>query len=346
MKTPKICCFLTAIALAQSSLFGVSTDPVGFVSISVPAASDAVLAVPLNRAAEFKGVIQSISGNVITVAGTPAWTANAFAPGVTANKTYAIQIAGGAKEGLVGKITSNDINTITVTLDSGDSLADIGTVDAPLDPDGVGPLVAQADQIDIMPYWTPGSLLGTALPAATEFLGFENSGTGVNKAASEVFGATGSGWENGETGDDATHSPIKFGKSFVLRNNSASTLNISMVGSVPMTAAVIRLSTLGSNIDQDLRIGFMSPVPESIINLSIPAQSGDIIFGFDNAAVGKNKSASTVYAFDGTNWVNDETGEPLTIDDKLQPGFGYMFRKFRTPTPQTVVWRKLPSYLQ
>ena len=327
MKTPKICCLLTAIALAQSSLFGVSTDPVGFVSVSVPANSDAVLAVPLNRAAEFKGVIQSISGNVITVSGTPAWTANAFAPGVTTNKTYAVQIAGGAKEGLIGRITANGVDTITVTLDSGDDLTNIGTVAIPLDPDGAGPLTAQADQIDIKPYWTPGSLLGTNLPAATEFLGFEN-------------------WENGETGDDATHSPIKFGKSFILRNNSASPISLSMVGSVPMTAAVIRLSTLGNNTDQDQRIGFMSPIPESIINLNIPAQAGDIIFGFDNSATGKNKSASIVYAFDGTNWVNDETGDPLGINDKLQPGFGYMFRKFRTATPQTVVWRKLPSYLQ
>jgi len=346
MKTPKICCLLTAIALAQSSLFGVSTDPVGFVSISVPANSDAILAVPLNRAAEFKGVIQSISGNVITVTGTPAWTANAFAPGVTANKTYAVQIAGGAKEGLIGRITGNGVDTITVSLDSGDDLTNIGTVAIPLDPDGAGPLTAQADQIDIKPYWTPGSLLGTNLPAATEFLGFENSGTGVNKAASEIYGATGSSWENGETGDDATHSPIRFGKSFILRNNSASPISLSMVGSVPMTAAVIRLSTLGNNTDQDQRIGFMSPVPESIINLNIPAQAGDIIFGFDNSASGKNKSASIVYAFDGTNWVNDETGDPLSINDKLQPGFGYMFRKFRTATPQTVVWRKLPSYLQ
>ena len=47
---------LIGAASAQSTA---TTDPVGFVSVTVPAQSDAVLAVPLNRAAAFKGKIKN-----------------------------------------------------------------------------------------------------------------------------------------------------------------------------------------------------------------------------------------------------------------------------------------------
>lgn len=352
MKTPKICCLLTAIALAQSSLFGVSTDPVGFVSVSVPANSDAVLAVPLNRAAEFKGVIQSISGNVITVAGTPAWTANAFAPGVTANKTYAVQIAGGAKEGMIGRVTANGTNTITVALDSGDDLTNIGTVAAPLDPDGAGPLTAQADQIDIMPYWTPGSLLPTTLGVGVQFFGFTGTPAGTNLAAVQIYSHTGSGvWENGDDFSDASDIPLPFASAFILRNSTSNVQNISFVGTVPMTTHRVRFGTLASNKAQDIRFGYTSPVPTTLAQAGLtgtgsPAASGDQILIFNNSQTGFNKAAAQILEFDGTDWTDGETFEVVTNTFQFTPGFGYLYRKFGTPAPVSVVWQDVQTYLQ
>jgi len=344
MKSPKLLTFLSALALA-STASAVSTDPVGFVSVTVPANSDAVLAVPLNRAAEFKGVIQSISGNTITVAGTPAWTANAFAPGVTANKTYAVQIASGAKEGMIGRITANGVNTLTITLDSGDDLASIGTVAAPLDPDGAGPLAAQADQVDIMPFWTPSSLI-TSPPLATAILGFSNSGAGIDRGPGEVYAYDGSNWQDDVNGGVSNHVVLPFGSSFVLRNNSASTYSLSMVGSVPMTKFRVRISTLASNTPQDVQIGYMSPIPEPLTSLNFPAVTGDSILGFDNSEAGIDKAPISIYAFDGTKWVDDVNGGDVPTTVMLQPGIGYVFRKNQTPSPQSVVWTHLPSYLQ
>ncbi len=352
MKTSRLFSTIFAASLLAGTSFAQTTatsDPVGFVNVTVPANSDAVLAVPMNRTAAFKGVIQSINQTTspvtITVAGTsPAWGANQFVfngpldAGTDQLNTYAVQLASGAKEGMIGKVTANGGNTVTIQLDAADDFTGITTEVA----NGTG----NGDHIDIMPFWTPGSLLGTTLPAATEFLGFEGVGAGVNKAATKVYGATGSSWEDGDTSDDVTHSPLQFGYAFVLRNNGGTLLSLSFVGSVPMSASRIRISTLGSSIDQDQRFGFMSPIPEPIISLGIPAVAGDIIFGFNNAATGKNKAASITYAYDGTQWVNDETGDPLTAADTLQPGFGYLFRKFRTISPTSVVWQRAPSYLQ
>lgn len=323
-------CSVALAAALNAQTATVTTDPVGFVSVTVPANSDAVLAVPLNRASEFKGTIASVSGNIITVSGSPAWTANQFVSnGTTQLKTYALQLASGTQEGLTAKITANAANTVTVQFDAGDSFAG----------------VVAGDQVDILPYWTPGSLFSSSIPVGTEFLGFTNSIAGVNKSSNLLFGYTGAGWEDEITSDDVTNMPLTFASGFILRNNSGTALSVTTVGSVPMNSHRIRLATVNANSDQDLYVGYLSPVPEAISGLGIPALAGDAIFGFDNSASGKNKAASVIYAYDGAQWVNDITGDPLTAADKLQPGFGYIYRKFRTGTASSVVWQKVQSYL-
>jgi uncharacterized protein (TIGR02597 family) len=69
-----------------------ATAPVGFVSTPVLANSDTLMTIPFARPAVFAGGIGSISGNTITVASSPAWTANQFvyAQGVQSNTYYAI----------------------------------------------------------------------------------------------------------------------------------------------------------------------------------------------------------------------------------------------------------------
>lgn len=351
MKTPKLLCTIAAIALAQGSLFAVNTDPVGFVSVTVPANSDATIAVPLNRTSEFKGLTSAfsgVSGSVtITVAGTPGWTAGQFAPLATANKTYALQLASGTKEGLTLPITNNGTNTVTVTVSASDDLTGV---------------LASGEQIDIMPYWTPSTLFSSAPPFGTSIQGFAAAGTGVNFGASEIYAHAGSNtWEDDVNGGDATNSPLSFGASYVVRNGSASPLTISMVGAVPMSSQRIRLSTLANNTAQDIAIGYMAPVSEALSSignpsvlpanqtanaLGFPAQFGDSIMGFDNSATGINKGAAVIYTWNGSAFEDDINGGEISYTVKLQPGFGYIYRKAATATPQTVVWKHLQSYLQ
>ena len=307
----------------------VYTAPVGFVSVTVPAASDAILAVPLNRASEFQGVIASIAANEITITGTPGWTANQFAPLVTSGKTYAIQIASGASEGLTAKITANTATSVTVQLDTGDSLTG----------------VTNGDSLDIVPYWTPSSLFSTALPSGSRMLLYSGTVPGTNIAPSTTLQYNGTNWLNIQTLVNSNNSALKFGDAFVLRNSAATPTTVSMVGTVPMSSHRLLIRTLAANTAQDIRIGYMSPVPETLGQVGLGFASGDRLLAFNNAATGINKSPSTTLQFNGTNWLNIQTLQIVTNTYTLQPGNGYVYRRAATANPVTTAWNDLQSYL-
>jgi uncharacterized protein (TIGR02597 family) len=335
--------------IGQAQVTPVYTAPVGFVSVAVPANSDAILAVPMNRASEFQGIISSISGNTITVAGTPGWALGQFVPLFTANKTYALQIASGAKEGMTLKVTNNGTNTLTVEVPAGEDLTGIVTG-------------ANGDQVDLMPYWTPASLFQSAPPAGVEIQGFSGAGVGINLGASEIYAhAGGNAWEDGVNGGESSHVTLPFGSGFIFRNNNPSSYTVSVVGAVPMSKSRIRLSTLASDTAQDVAFGYLSPVPEALSSignpsvalgsqsanaLGFPVNPGDEIQGFDNSAPGINKGASEIYIWSGSAWEDGINGGEIDFNVKLKPAFGYIFRKAATAQVQTVVWTKLQSYLQ
>lgn len=335
MKSLKYIATFTAMAL--NSALAATTDPVGFVSVSVPANSDAILAVPLYRAAEFKGVINSISGNVITVAGSPGWTANQFVQSLPSQtKTYAIQIASGVHEGLIAKVTANSTSTLTVEIPVGEDLS--GVV--------VG---SSGDSIDVIPYWTPSTLIA-APTDGTElyyYLGSNNlpsAGTFKSPSKLFVFDTASGGWIDQQTETDVNATPLAFGTAFLVRNNSASSLPLSFVGSVPMSKHRTVLRTLGTGGEQDIRIGYTSPVPELLSDVGFPAAEGDQLFVFNNSAAGKFKAPSSILVHDGTQWLNSLTELPVPTF-QLQPGNGYIFRKGATSGAQAVVWSDLQSYL-
>jgi len=347
MKSSKLLTILSALAFSSAAT-AATTDAVGFVTVTVPANSDAVLAVPLNRAAEFKGVIQSIAGNVITVEGTPAWTANQYVqslPGQT--KTYAVQIASGAKEGLIGRVTANGVDTLTITLDASENLSGIGTVAVPVDPDGAGPLTAQADQVDIMPYWTPATLIPSSVPDGTELYVFDNTTAGQNGSPTLLLQYfAGFGWYETVGFTDQSHRPMLFANGFILRNNSTTTpATLSFVGSVPMNKHRIPLKTLANGVNQDQTIGYMSPVPEPLSGLNFGAADNDELFLFDSSTTGKNKSPSTLLVYFGGRWYNSISFQDVTDSTTLQPGNGMIFRKKTAGAPQVTVWQDLQSYL-
>lgn len=339
MNAPNFLKLITATAMVSGSLFAqtpaASTDPVGFVSTTVPAQSDAVLAVPLFRAAEFKGVIQSISGNVLTVSGTPNWTADQFVqalPGQT--KTYAVLIASGTKEGMIGRVTANGTSTLTITLDASDDLTGIKT--EATDP-------GLADQIDVMPYWTPNSLLGSAISTGARMLLFPSNQAGVNLASQTTIVKGPSSWLIGATNSDDF--ALEFGQSFVLRNQTATVQTISMVGSVPMSSHRVKINKLSAvGTAQDIRIGYASPVPETIGSLGLGFSAGDRLLVFDNSTTGFNKSASVTLVFNGTGWLQGSTD--VSSSFLLQPGQGYIFRRSPSVGAGTITWTDTQSYLQ
>lgn len=335
---------LALLALSSQSFAQTTaaSDPVGFVSVVVPANSDALLAVPLNRAAVFKGVIQQISGSTITVAGTsPGWTVNQFVQSLpTQTNTFALQVASGTKEGLTAKITANAANSVTIELDAGDDLTGIKTEAV----DGVG----MGDHLDILPFWTPGTLISSPTDG-TELYNYFNTagapGTGVNLSPATliVFSAGAGQWVDQITEEDVSHVPLKFGSAVLVRNNGAQQ-TFTVAGSVPMTSHRFLLRTLAGSTDQDLRIGYSSPVVETVAGLGFPAQTGDQIFIYNNSASGKNKSPAKILVYAGSNWVDSVT-EESEDSYQIQPGSGLIFRKFRSASPAVAVWQDTQSYL-
>lgn len=319
-----ITCWLavSGMAMAQLTVF---SDPVGFVSVTVPAQSDAVLSVPLQRTEVFRGTIASISGNDVTLSSTPTLT-----PGVV----YALLVSSGSKEGMIARITAQSGATVTVTLGAGDDFTGVATG-------------ASGAQAAIMPYWTPASMLPTTAPVGTQLLGFENAGSGVNLSSTKIYVHAGSGaWEDAVSGADASAAPLAFGTAFVLRNTSGSGLTVSFVGDVPGRRHRLNLATLAANTPQDIRVGYRSPIFETLDNVGLGgAADGDQILGFNNAATGFNKSATLLLIMDGGVWKDQVSGNPVGATFQFTPGFGYIYRKAATPSPSVSVWSDLPGYL-
>jgi uncharacterized protein (TIGR02597 family) len=331
MKSLKFLATFTAMAL--SSAMAATTDPVGFVSVPVQANSDAILAVPLNRASEFKGVINSIVGNEITVSGTPNWNVNQFVQnGGVQPKTYALQIASGAKEGLIGKVTANTANSVTVQLDSGEDLS--GVVSG-----------ANGDQIDILPYWTPASLISAStVTPNSQILLLASTLAGINQSSSGALLFDAGNWYD-DNFENADNFPLPFGSAFIYRNGT-SAATISLTGSVPMNKHRTVIRTRASNVDQDIAIGFMSPVPTPVGSLGLGFVDDDQILIFNNTAAGINKSSTGALIYTTADGWVDDNFTPVGTTFMLQPGQGYIFRKKGTSLPQTIVWTSLQTYLQ
>ena len=348
MKTPSIFSILTATALVgigATAFAQVATEPVGFVSQDVPANSDAVIGVPLYRAAAFKGKIDSISGNVITVVGTPGFTADQFVQDISVQpapqpSTFVVSLATGSKEGLTATITANGTNTLTVIPAEGDDLTGLATEQA----DGAG----NGDEIDIIPLWTPGTLFPDGVTAGVQLLLIPNGAAGVNLGANPILFSNGTGWLNSNNGfADATHLPLRFGQGLIMRNTSGSPITVTSVGAVPMSSHRLVIRTLADNTPQDVWFSYASPVPTFIGTAGLGFSPGDQLLAFDNSATGINKAATDILFYNGAGgWLDSNNGfANVNGTFELKPGFGYVFRKAATPTPQTFVWQDVQTYL-
>src|SRR5947207_11279179 len=105
-----------SLAPAQTSP---TTDSVGFTTTSCLAQSDTYVSIPFTRPSEFTGTVQSASGNMLTINGTPGWANSQFvyAAGSQPNHYYVLIGNGGTtnpKEGHIYQITGNGSNTLSI----------------------------------------------------------------------------------------------------------------------------------------------------------------------------------------------------------------------------------------
>lgn len=338
-----------SVATAQTT---VATDPVGFTTVQCLANSDTFVSVPFTRPPEFVGAIQSVSGNSLTVAGSP-WTANQFVYAAgNQPKTYFALIGSNAKEGSYYTVTSNGTNTLTVDLE-GD---DISTVQA-------------GTQVLVVPYATLASVF-PASDANVSFVASPNQfnrqtqilipnyeGTGINLTTSATYYFLNGAWR--KFGRPATESynddPFVNNGYFIVRNAGTAT-SLATPGNVLMKKTTVPLLTR-TNTQQDNFVSLLRPVEVKLNDLGLISSGAfvaspnafnrvDQLFLFDNSTTGLNKSAGATYYYLNGAW--RKFGQPATADfgtDVIPAGSGFIIRKGATATGATVLWQNAPTYL-
>lgn len=361
-------------AIAQMAQAQVHSPIVGFNTITALGNSDTRFSVPLHRPSAFQGVVESVSGNVITISGLPGWTANQFvySAGVQSN-VYYLSVGSGNKEGMYYTVTAN-------SADSGTADTSTLTVDTAGDTiDGVSGVVS-GDAVQIIPYWSLGTLFpgGQGLsPAATvagsgnltQIITVSHTTPGVNLSASSTYyyypgnGSTqAAGWRRVGGGfanlkdDDVIlpDSPV------IIRQQGVGTSAIvTATGTVGTGDRKYVIGTLQDNTPQDNWVAVNIPVPLTLAQSNL-AQSGafthatsaagsggDQLLVFNDAVAAMNKSVSATYYYYGGNgdtllpgWRRVGGGFANLFDNTIvfQPGSGYIIRKQAAATASTGVW--------
>ncbi|MGC4071336.1 MAG: TIGR02597 family protein [Nibricoccus sp.] len=345
-----LCLCSTTASVAATA----TTDPVGYNTISLLANSDTYVSVPFSRPAAFVGQISSFSGNVITVAGTPGFTASQFvyASGSQSNTYYAF-IRSGAKEGNYYTIIANGTNTLTVDL-AGDTLTGIVANEA----------------ISIIPYWT----LGTLFPASdagvsfivtvsnpspqTQILIPDLTSTGINLSVSKVYRYRSGSWKLVGGLNPSYDDDILIPDSYFIVRNAATGTVFTQTGSVVVKKTTTPLITnVGSK--QDNSVALTRPIPVSLNDSGLISsgafvasnptgpRTGDELLVVDNTTTGINKSVSAVYFYRNGAWrkvgaadANSDFGATIVFG----PGSGVIIRKAATATGASANWTNSPTY--
>jgi hypothetical protein len=268
------------------------------------------------------GTVSSVSGNVITLSGSPGL-------GNLTSVPHTLNITSGTGIGIVALITANTANTVTVSVASGDSLTG----------------VVSPNTITISPSWTVLSFLGNAMPVGATLFTYPASGP-RNSSAEGVYEWNGTNWiDNVNTGESADNDALYPGETFVLRNPTNTPITSFVIsGEVPMANSRIVVGANGA-AGGDKAISFFSPVNQPIgtSGLTAFAQNGDTVYGFNNNSSGRNKSATSVHEFIDGNWIDQvNTGEPDNTFS-LGAGQGFIFR--RPGARSQVVWNSPQAYL-
>ncbi len=348
---PLIALLATAsLGLAQSS---VATDPVGFITTPCLANSDTYVGVPFTKPAEFTGSIASVSGNVLTISGSPGWNSNQWVYGGSQHNNYFVLIGPHAtsnpNEGRLYKISANDATSLTVNVPAGDTLANIQS----------------GTQVLIIPYWTlntvfPSSDAGVsfivspnAIARQTQILIPDYSGAGINLSATATYFYSGGAWHTtadttGDHGDDAF---LPYGY-FIVRNAGTGT-TMTQLGAVLTKKQTIPLLTSPSH-KTDNFVSITRPVGVSLNNMGLISSGAfasspnaialtDQLLVFNNAATGINKSASATYFYSGGVWHTTQDTSGDHGNDIIPAGSGVIIRKGATAAG-TAYWQNSPTY--
>jgi uncharacterized protein (TIGR02597 family) len=319
---------LFAVGAANAAV----TDPVGYVSLgdttvgqpAVKANTEVRISIPLDKKTVFAGTVASVAGSVITISGTPGL-------GDLTTVPHVVKIGSGAGSGLTALVTASTASTVTVSVQPGDSLAD----------------VAAGTELSIQEAWTVASFLGGGtLPVGVQLFAFSGAAAGIVIAPDLIFEYDGAGWVDTNTFEPADNVVLYPGEGYVLRNPTATPIaSLVLTGEVPVANHRVVVSNLAPGVGQDVPFGFVSPVDEIVGVSGLGFSVGDQILAFSNQAAGVVKAPVTILEYDGTEWVDTDSFEPVTATFPLQGGVSYVYRRAAGAPGGDIIWSNQQSYI-
>lgn len=336
---------LTAGVLSANAQTTVATDPVGFTSFTVNANSDQKLGVPMQQSSAFQGQASLVSGTTVEATGITALAGS-----------YFLVATSGTANGQWEEIASFSAGSVTLAA----AITGFTT----------------GDSFDIKPFWTLGTLFpgGGAVPASPDVFDPRASvlvnnpaATGVNIPASGSYLYHGgsvdyvAGWYDANAPDSGLKNNVVLSPEVALaiRNNTASAVSVSFVGSVPASKFgldVVRSAsgpqdnlvynkfpadvTLGNS---DLADGAVSPSADVF-------DPGDqvLLYALNNS--GYNPAASSAYFYHGGSvdyvegWYDSSAPDSGLKNSTVIPaGSQVVIRKVQG-TASTVLWNPVTPY--
>ncbi|MEK7677826.1 MAG: TIGR02597 family protein [Verrucomicrobiota bacterium] len=333
----------------------VVTDPAGYYGVALNAGANAI-SVPLHNFGTNR-LAESVSGNIVTVTGSPGWSANVFAPqnGFSQYIMLVRKDASGSPgiEGDWWTIASNTGNTLTLSA---------GT-------DVLSSLLGSGDQIEIRRLSSMKDLFGTGTTLILNKDSNGNAASGDSSQADVIRFISGTSFrapifyhdgtllpagyyaEGGAVGPlDGSTITVLPGQGFMVFRKTGSSPTTVLVNGQVQVSRLTEYLKVGPNV---IGSPFAADAPIGSSNLK---ESGWVSDSDGSAAAGDSSKASLLRLITGTSfgppifhhdgsilqpagWY-DANGV-LNNDFPLQPGRAYIF--FITP-PSAVRWRQAVPY--
>ena len=309
-----------------------TSDIAGFVRLPLPGNSDTYVSFPFASFPATVVAIDSVSGNVVNVGGSPGWPANHFVYVTgTQTNTYYARFKSGAAEGHIYPISANGSASLTLNLGA-DTLGS----------------VAPNDLLSIEPAWTlssafPGGSGVNISPTAgnrdTELLIQDLNGAGINLSSVKIYYFNASIWKLvGDANNDHGADVFEPNSHFIVRQNVITNTTMTALGVVVDSSLALHLRA-SPTTPQDNFIGLTRPFSVSLDNSGLvssgafsasplPGNRADELLQFDNSALTKNKSAAAVYYFWSGAWRQVGAGSSNVGGvQAFAPGTGLIIRK-------------------
>jgi uncharacterized protein (TIGR02597 family) len=324
----------------------IATEAVGFTTNTVLGNSDTHISPPFVRPPKFVGGIQSVSGNTITVSGSPFTPSEFVYNGSSQRNHYYALIGPGPsanpKEGHTYPIVANSANTLTVQLSQDDLVG----------------IPANA-QVTVIPNWSLATVFPpsdqnvsftptTSVPTyKTQILVPDTTAAGTNLPNSAYYFSNNAwrlvGDENTDRGDD----PLLPDSYFIVRNlNGAPTLPLVTLGTVLTQKVTVPLMTSTSS-QQDNPVSLLRPLDVSLNATGLNRTDGsftpnDRLLLFNNAVAGYDKQPAVYYvdasAPNGPWRLQNDGTFSDRGGDLIPSGTGFVVRKAPTQNGLPAFW--------